>query len=281
MRAFLSAVLQFKPTYRMWSFLLMTILLQLVLLIGTFMDWHLRQIPGLVPLLFISFLASFASHLSVTQTPKRLFTLFVYFALTGFLIDAALINTEQFHFNIKAIYIFNTPVTQVLSWFFLFYIVFSTTSSIGMLLNNGAINYSTRFAFLYAFFDGFLLMGYSLMLEPMGVNEASWTWTIDTPHQYYNVPYMVFFGFFIAIFVLALPFRIFESLRPVTKPSLPLHVILFPPVVFILLMILLLLNLIRLDLIIVSIIGGFIAIAFILIFLIALFYHQKLKGNPH
>lgn len=277
MRDFLSAVLSFKPTYRMWSFLFMTIVVEIVLVVGTLMDWHLRQIPGLVAFTFITFLASFISHLSVTKTPKRLITLVIYFALTGFLIDAILINTEQFHFNIKAIYIFNTPVTQILTWFFMFYVVFSTTSSIGMLLNDGKVNYPTSSVFLHAFFDGFLLMGYSFMLEPMGVNEGSWTWTIDTPHQYYNVPYMVFFGFFLAIFVLAIPFRIFEAIRPIKKAPIPLHILLFPPIVFILLFILLMLNLMKLKLIVVAVIGLFIILSFLFIFSMALFTYQKFK----
>lgn len=274
MADFFKSTLTFERSHRMWFFLFLTAIVELVLVLGTYMDWHLRQIPGLVSFTFAMFLLAFVSHLSFTQTPKRLVVLILYFAFTGFMIDAILVNTEQFHFNLKAIYLFNTPVTQILGWFFMFYAVFSTSSAIGAALNKGNINYTWKGAIGRSFLDGFLLMGYSFLLEPMGVNEGSWTWTIDTPHQYFNVPYMVFFGFFISIFCLGLVFRLFEAYRPIDKPSLSLEVIVFPPVVFILLMILLQINLLIRNLIIAAIIGGFIICLFSILFFITFYvYH--------
>lgn len=274
MSNFLKSVLTFEQGYRMWSFIFLTAIVEIFLVVGTYMNWHLRQIPWLVGFTFLAFLLAFISHLNFTQTPKRIIVLVLYFAFTGFMIDAVLINTEQFHFNIKSIYIFNTPVTQIFGWFFMFYMVFSTSSSVGMMLNGGKSSYSWLGAFLRSLLDGVLFMGYSFLLEPMGVNEGSWQWTIDTPYQYFSVPYMVFFGFFLSIFCLGLPFRLFEAYRPLKKPPMPLQVILFSPIVFILLMILLLLNLLILDLIIVTILGGFLLILFSIIFAISLYFYH-------
>ena len=137
MSNFLKSVLTFEQGYRMWSFIFLTAIVEILLVVGTYMNWHLRQIPWLVGFTFLAFLLAFISHLNFTQTPKRIIVLVLYFAFTGFMIDAVLINTEQFHFNIKSIYIFNTPVTQIFGWFFMFYMVFSTSSSVGMMLNGG------------------------------------------------------------------------------------------------------------------------------------------------
>ncbi len=281
MKEFLSAVLSFKPTYRMWSFLFMTIIVELILITGTFMNWHLRQIPGLVEFTFISFLASFISHLSVTKQPKRLITLVIYFGLTGFLVDAVLINLDQFQFNIERFSLFKTPLAQLLTWFFMCYAVFSTSSALGILLQKGKINYPLIGVFLLAFFDGFLLMGYSFLMEPVGVNEGTWTWLVDIPHKYYNIPFIVFFGYFIAMFLLSLPFRLFESMRPVQERHLPFHVIIFSPIIFILLMILLILNLIKLNLIVVTVIGGFITACFLLIFLITAYTYLEAQKQEN
>lgn len=106
--------------------------------------------------------------------------------------------------------IFEVPIFIILTWYGLMYMSFSYVVFILKLDSLIFSNFSIFQIAIISLYCGLLIMLLDLILDPIGVDEKRWSWTI--PGAYYGIPYLNFLGWFLCCFITVFLFLLFFSI---------------------------------------------------------------------
>ncbi len=109
--------------------------------------------------------------------------------------------------------IFEVPIFIILTWYGLIYMSFSYVTFILKLDSISFSNFSTSEIATISFYCGLSIMLLDLVLDPIGVDEKRWSWR--TPGEYYGIPYLNFFGWFLCCFITVFLFLLLFSIKDI------------------------------------------------------------------